>query len=217
VLESLERQHYDVVLMDVQMPEMDGEEATRQIHKRWPDGGRPWIVAMTAHALSGDRERYLGAGMDDYISKPVRVEELAEALERCQPVGGHTDGQLAAGETMAQATGGAIDATAMEKFRAMIGEDAPMFLAELITAFHDDSIKLLAEMREAVVKGDAVSLQRAAHTLKGSSATLGAMRLSAMCKELELMGHEGILEGVAEKVAQVEAEYGRVKVALETG
>jgi len=217
VLEALERQHYDVVLMDVQMPEMDGEEATRQIHKRWPDGGRPWIVAMTAHALSGDRERYLGAGMDDYISKPVRVEELAEALERCQPVGEHTDGQLAAGETMAQATGGAIDATAMEKFRAMIGEDAPMFLAELITAFHDDSIKLLAEMREAVVKGDAVSLQRAAHTLKGSSATLGAMRLSAMCKELELMGHEGILEGVAEKVAQVEAEYGRVKVALETG
>ncbi len=85
VLESLERQHYDVVLMDIQMPEMDGEEATRQIQENYSQNHRPRIIAMTAHAMEGDRERYLSQGMDDYVSKPVRVQELVKALEHCQP------------------------------------------------------------------------------------------------------------------------------------
>jgi CheY-like chemotaxis protein len=81
VLEALERQPYDIVLMDVQMPEMDGFEATRAIRERRPNG-RPYIIALTAHCLEGDRERCLSAGMDDYISKPMRIEELAKALCR---------------------------------------------------------------------------------------------------------------------------------------
>jgi CheY-like chemotaxis protein len=84
-IEALERQPYDVVLMDVQMPEMDGLEATRQICARWPVGERPRIIAMTANAMQGDREMCLAAGMDDYVSKPIRVEELVQALSRCQP------------------------------------------------------------------------------------------------------------------------------------
>ena len=82
VLQALERQDYDVVLMDVQMPEMDGFEAARAIRERWLDGS-PHIIALTAHALEGDRKRCIEAGMDDYISKPVRLEELAVALGRC--------------------------------------------------------------------------------------------------------------------------------------
>jgi signal transduction histidine kinase/DNA-binding response OmpR family regulator len=85
VIEALERRWYDVVLMDVQMPEMDGAEATQQVRRRWPAAEQPWIIAMTANALSGDRERYLAAGMDDYVSKPVRVEELVSALSKCRP------------------------------------------------------------------------------------------------------------------------------------
>jgi len=81
-IEAIERQKYDVVLMDVQMPEMDGLEASRQICSRWPRGKRPRIVAMTANAMQGDRERCLEAGMDDYVSKPVRVGELVNALNR---------------------------------------------------------------------------------------------------------------------------------------
>ncbi|NKQ35932.1 MAG: PAS domain S-box protein [Chloroflexi bacterium] len=81
-LEALRRQPYDVILMDVQMPEMDGVEATRRIIEEWPEGKRPYIIAMTAHALTGDREQYLNAGMDDYVSKPVRIEELAAALRK---------------------------------------------------------------------------------------------------------------------------------------
>jgi CheY-like chemotaxis protein len=81
-IQSLERQHYDVILMDVQMPEMDGLEAARQICARWPRERRPRIIAMTANAMQGDREMCLAAGMDDYISKPIRPAELADALER---------------------------------------------------------------------------------------------------------------------------------------
>jgi CheY-like chemotaxis protein len=80
-IESLERQPYDVVLMDVQMPEMDGLEATRRIVQRWPNGARPRIVAMTANAMQGDREACLAAGMDDYVTKPIRVEALVAALQ----------------------------------------------------------------------------------------------------------------------------------------
>ncbi len=85
-IEALERQSYDVVLMDVQMPEMDGLEASRQICARWPRGERPRLIAMTANAMQGDRERCLEAGMDDYVSKPVRVEELVAALAETEPV-----------------------------------------------------------------------------------------------------------------------------------
>jgi CheY-like chemotaxis protein len=85
-IEALERQPYDVVLMDVQMPEMDGLEATRQIRARWPAAEQPRIIAMTANAMQGDREICLEAGMDDYVSKPIRVEELVQALSRCWPL-----------------------------------------------------------------------------------------------------------------------------------
>ena len=83
-IEALERQTYDVVLMDVQMPEMDGLEASRRITARWRPGERPRIVAMTANAMQGDREACLAAGMDDYLTKPIRVEELVQALQQTQ-------------------------------------------------------------------------------------------------------------------------------------
>jgi CheY-like chemotaxis protein len=81
-IQAVERQHYDVILMDVQMPEMDGLEATRKICARWSPAERPQIIAMTANAMQGDREMCLQAGMDDYLSKPIRVNELAGALQR---------------------------------------------------------------------------------------------------------------------------------------
>ncbi|OUD13856.1 hypothetical protein TPSD3_05775 [Thioflexithrix psekupsensis] len=81
-LEAIEHHAYDVVFMDIQMPELDGIETTKHIHKRWPPDQRPYIIAMTAHALRGDREKCLAAGMDDYVSKPIKLDALAEALER---------------------------------------------------------------------------------------------------------------------------------------
>jgi CheY-like chemotaxis protein len=93
VIDALERGVYDVVLMDVQMPELDGLDATRQICERWPSGERPRIIAMTANAMQEDREACFAAGMDDYVAKPIRPNELAEALRRARPVAqrsGHT-------------------------------------------------------------------------------------------------------------------------------
>ena len=84
-IESIERQPYDVVLMDVQMPEMDGLAAAREINRRWPDGRRPRIVAMTANAMQGDREECIAAGMDDYVTKPIRVDQLVDALNQAKP------------------------------------------------------------------------------------------------------------------------------------
>ena len=83
-IEALERQPYDVVLMDVQMPELDGLDATRRICERWPPESRPHIIAMTANALPEDREACFAAGMDDYVAKPIRAEELVAALKRAQ-------------------------------------------------------------------------------------------------------------------------------------
>ena len=85
-IQSVERQPYDVVFMDVQMPEMDGLEASRRICDRWPRGKRPVIIAMTANAMQGDREMCLDAGMDDYISKPIRIDELVKALMKVVPL-----------------------------------------------------------------------------------------------------------------------------------
>jgi CheY-like chemotaxis protein len=86
-VQSVERQPYDVVLMDVQMPEMDGLEASRRICALWPRGQRPTIIAMTANAMQGDREMCLEAGMDDYVSKPIRTDELIKALMKATPLG----------------------------------------------------------------------------------------------------------------------------------
>jgi len=84
-IEALHRQHYDVVFMDVHMPEMDGLTATRRIGEEWLPASRPRIIAMTANAMQGDREKCINAGMDDYISKPIRVEELVKSLSQSQP------------------------------------------------------------------------------------------------------------------------------------
>src|SRR6266568_5711997 len=117
-LEALERQTYDLLLSDVQMPEMDGLEATRRIMERWPEGERPWIIAMTAEAMSGDRERCLEAGMNDYVAKPIRVDQLVAAIKRTP--------RREAGETAqpAERSNGPIDASVVVRLAEGTGGDA---------------------------------------------------------------------------------------------
>jgi signal transduction histidine kinase/DNA-binding response OmpR family regulator len=217
VLQSLERQTYDVVLMDVQMPEMDGVEATRQIHNRWQAGERPHIIAVTAHAMKGDREKYMAAGMDDYVSKPVRVEELTQALYRSQPLAqappaSAMDGNGAQLPAAPHAsTNGAIDVAVLKAFQAMMGEAT----SELIELFFKEAAKELVSMQHAVDHNEPEKLQRAAHTLKSNSATVGAMQLSKLCLELEELGRSEMIAGAADKVTQLEVEYESAKAMLE--
>ncbi len=206
VIEALERQRYDVVLMDVQMPEMDGLEAARRICRRWPKEERPRLIAMTAYALEGDREWCLAAGMEDYITKPVKIEELVEALERSRPVlPPPTEAQ-----TVALDSTPILDRSAIDGLVAVMDKE----VTEVLDVFVENAARLIGEIEQSAQQGNAEGLKSAAHTLKSSSAMFGALRLSNVCKELELMGRTDTLEGAREKVACAKTEYEQAIAAL---
>jgi signal transduction histidine kinase/DNA-binding response OmpR family regulator/HAMP domain-containing protein len=224
VLLALRRQPYDVVLMDVQMPEMDGLEATRRIRQlssaELAAEAQPRIIAMTANAMREDLEICLAAGMDDYVSKPVQVEELVRALSKCRPrqrKAPRKPPEAPPIETIVEVDSLQIlDPGALERLRTTLGRQADQMLPDLLDGFHHDVDRLLSEARQALEEGNADELRRAAHTLKSTSATFGAMALSATARELEYLAREGMLEGAAGQIARAEAEFARVKTALET-
>lgn len=179
------------------MPELDGLEATAQIRRRWPAHQQPRLIAMTANTLEGDREKYLQAGMDGYVSKPVRVNELTRALSQCQPLANRNRTGLSA-KTSASVTDGPdslnpgpVDFLILDEFEAMMGEGSQQMVAELITVFLEDTPKLVANMETAIAKNDVSGWEYAAHTLKASAGSLGASRLSALCLELEKLARTG--------------------------
>ncbi len=214
VLTALKQQAYDVVLMDVQMPKMDGITATRQIFAELDAGEltepRPRIIAMTASAMQGDREACLEAGMDDYLSKPIRIEELVQALGRGTGEAGRAGG---AGEA-----GGAfqvLDAKALQALQAMFGDNADLILKEMIDCYLEDAPQYLRAIAQAIADNDATKLHHASHTLKSTSATLGAIKLSNLCKELETLSRNGHTGDGASKLPQLEAQYEQAKAALQ--
>ncbi|MEM7344792.1 MAG: response regulator [Chloroflexota bacterium] len=219
VLEALERQPYDTILMDVQMPEMDGVEATRKIRQQWPADQQPHIIAMTANVLQGDREKYLEAGMDNYIGKPVQVEALIAALQETPLLPGHPFDSDAASPVSDQADevrASAIDLNVLEEFQEMMGDDSTEMVAELIMVFLEDAPNLLAQIREKTEMQDGDGLRRAAHSLKSSAAYLGAIRLSQLCAELENLGRTDNLDDAPGKVAEAMTEYEQCRAILET-
>ncbi|HPH97636.1 MAG TPA: response regulator [Anaerolineaceae bacterium] len=219
-LENLRRQDYDVVLMDVQMPEMDGVEAAAIIRKEWPPEKMPMIIAMTAHALEGDREKFLSLGMDGYVSKPVKIDDLVVALERCHPRAGRSEasppaepGAPAGAEAAVQAP--RLDQNVLNGYYDLMGDAAEAFIKDLILTYLDNTEQLFSDLRRSLAEGDSTVFTRTAHTLKSSSASLGAMALSQLCKELEFQSKGGQpLAPLTEKVALAQAEYEKTKAAL---
>jgi len=207
-IEAVERQTYDVVLMDVQMPELDGFEASREINRRWPVA-RPRIVAMTANAMQGDRELCVAAGMDDYVAKPIRVEELVAALERSPA---HRDAAPASGPAEPPApAASAIDRAVFERLVATTGGP---FVAELIETFGEDARELLATLRRALAATDRDAFRRAAHSLKSTAESLGATGLAALARELEGAARAGSLDGTAPRLDRLTEHYERAASAL---
>lgn len=274
VLDALNRQQYDVILMDVQMPEMDGLETSKHICAAYSDGSdmkprKPRIIAMTANAMQGDREMCLNAGMDDYITKPVRREALAEALAKCHPISptvteihevstqnGYrvksttvpqqsTNGDSPYGQVMVvdvtEANGhkmlnnhtveeelmtdnSPIDHKVLENLREYDDEDDP-FVDVLISTYLQEAPQHLDGIRKAIEAQDPKGLKESAHTLKSSSAQLGAIRFSEFCKKLEYMGRAGmesdspevecfVTGSAVECFAETQAEWQRVETAL---
>ena len=228
-LDRLGQERFDLILMDCQMPEMDGFEATAQIRARQREGllpGKLPIIALTANAVEGDRERCLAAGMDDYLSKPFTRERLAAALGRWLPLAAEppADAQPtsippadapepAPADGIATVSDEPINPRALDAIRKLAGPNNPSLVHKVIGAYLADTPPRFAQLQAAAEAGDAEALRKAAHALKSSSANVGAEPLAALCKELEMLGRGGG-EGVGPLVARAEAELARVVGAL---
>ncbi|MEH2323377.1 MAG: response regulator [Nostoc sp.] len=213
VLEIIQHLCYDVIFMDIQMPEMDGIQTTQLICQKYPVGSRPRIIAVTARAFERDRQECLAAGMDDYISKPIRIEMLAQALSRCvSVVFRNSDFKSSNCSDVALADLPAINTQAIQQIREIAGEDET-FLTEIIDCYLKDSSQILEQIRVALTEGDATTLKSLAHSWKSSSAYLGATTLVLLCQEIEAIAFSEITH-VSERLHHVEAEFERVKAAL---
>ncbi|WP_414544406.1 PAS domain-containing protein [Nostoc sp. CCY0012] len=200
ILQALQRQPYDVVLMDVQMPEMDGLETTKIICQQWDINSRPYIIAMTANAMRGDREICLAAGMDDYISKPVQIADLVQALSKCRL-------RINSEFTV-------IDAKILQSLRNMLAGDQAA-LTELLNCYLTELPQLIQDINASVTTQNAQALWQAAHKLKSSSSAVGATVLAQLCQQLEVQGHSSNLTGSLEVFSKLYQEYELVKTALQ--
>jgi PAS domain S-box-containing protein len=213
-----EQEAFDVVLMDVQMPEMDGFEATAAIRAREREAGRRTpVIAVTAHAMKGDRERCLAAGMDGYVTKPIRAEELWRTIGEClgRAEGGKNEGTSGSPFFLPPSS---LQPDALDR-RALlqrVGGDEGL-LAELVPVFRDDSARLLEEIAQALALDDGRAVERAAHTLKGSVRFFGAAAAAEEALRLERMGRANDLAGGREALARLAAENERLLAELGDG
>jgi two-component system sensor histidine kinase/response regulator len=210
-LDALERERVDLVLMDVQMPEVDGFQAIRAIRsKEQHTGGHLPIIALTAHAMQGDRQRCLEVGADDYVTKPIRTPELFAAMDRL--INGTIDPGLAPSVSVKVPVSGALDIAAALK---RIDGDRQL-LEELLQLFAEECSNNMSEIRRALEKGDARHLERLAHTMKGASANLGAKRVSEEAFELEKHTRSGTLDHGGELVESLQREIDRLLPEIES-
>ena len=198
-VDALDTQSFDAVLMDVQMPAMDGLEATAIIRQREAEsGGHVPIVAMTAHAMKGDRERCLEAGMDGYIAKPIRAKDLHDTFEA-------TVARVRGYQAQESETAQEKDILDRDQILEQTGA-SPETLKEIVELFAAESGKLMKRMRDAIRNGDPSGLQRAAHTLKGSVRIFGAGRAAAAALRLETIGGDKNLVGAEDAHATLARE-----------
>ncbi len=232
-LVSVRHVQYDVILMDVQMPEMDGLEATRQLCKQYAPHERPRIIAVTADAQASDREACLRAGMDDYLSKPVRLEQVAEALGKVVPITeAGKESHAGANDKLSKETDRS-DSSASSAFNAapsnetteaepvkdddlqLLGEDDPAFLAELIDSYLDLTPSMLTEMRRHLAAGDRGALKSVAHKMKSSSSQIGLHRLSGLCGDLQqASGGQRLQVNLHDQVQLIESEFNHIQPLL---
>jgi CheY-like chemotaxis protein len=178
VIDALMRQKYDVVLMDVQMPEMDGLSATKFILKQWPQKiDRPRIIAMTASARQEDKDLCLTAGMDEYVSKPIDIKELQQVLEKChnsKPEIKILDENLPI-----------LDPTILDSLQMLADEDDTNLLIEVVDSFLNQSAQQLIMLKKAILATELKTVERIAHSLKGACGYMGASRLLKVFSNLE--------------------------------
>ncbi|MDF1585500.1 response regulator [Marinimicrococcus flavescens] len=222
-LAALSRAPYDLVLMDCQMPRLDGYAATREIRRREAGLGAAGvpIVALTAHALRGDREKCLEAGMNDYLGKPFTAEEMRAVLERWLPAaepavpaaGEPADDVAATGQSRDEPA--VLDRRTLDTLRELRRPGQPSVLGRAIHLYFGSTPGLVERLAQGAASGDAQAMVEATHALKSSSANLGALELAARCKTVEAMARAGRIDEAAAAASGIAAFYERVRLALE--
>ena len=212
-VEAAARQPYDLVLMDIQMPEMDGLEATRRIRAQLPTDRQPRIVAVTGHAMSGDQERCFEAGMDGFLDKPVKLAELAAALAACLPRGAY--GAVSAADDIdAGGAGDALDPRIVDLLRRSRTAEGEELLAQLVPMFLSTAADDLAAARRLAAEGRWLEVGSLAHRIKGASVVLGAVEVAKVCGAItEQAGGERPAE-VRALLARLERELERARGAF---
>jgi len=220
-LEALERDRYEVVLMDCMMPVLDGLEATAELRRREranPGRPRTYVVALTASAMRGDRERCLAAGMDDYLAKPCRGEDLRAAVMHgvhgAPGVAAPSRVPLPFAAPTAPVSAECLDADVLASLRTIPRPGEPSLLGRLVGLYLKHSPPLVAEGRAALAAKDLTTLTRAVHTLKSSSANVGAVHLSTLCDAFEAQLREGFPADGSQQLARIEVEVAKVLSAL---
>jgi CheY-like chemotaxis protein/HPt (histidine-containing phosphotransfer) domain-containing protein len=203
---------YDAILMDGQMPQTDGFEATRLIRAMEGAHHTP-IIALTASAMHGDRERCLAAGMDDYVSKPVSPEQLEAVLLRWVPVAGAVPREPHRAPEWTERSSGPVDWDVLSDLLAMTKRE---FLQELVGIFLRDSRGMMADLRGAYERGARAECKQIAHKLRGSCATIGARRMMKLTTEMEELGDEAMEARGGAVLADLEEEFAAVRGALLT-
>jgi CheY-like chemotaxis protein len=198
-LDALEKESFDLVLMDIQMPELDGLSATTELRAREArNGGHVLVVAMTAHAMAGDRERCLAAGMDGYIAKPVQARELLDLIDSLTGAGpAPPRSSPRASSRLVQRFGGNED-----------------LLRELVDIFLESNPALMVELHNAISRGDAAEVRRTAHNIKGSVGNFEAIDAHAAAQRLEEIGRSGNLQDAAAAFAALQDAIARLSPAL---
>jgi CheY-like chemotaxis protein len=194
--------------MDVQMPLMDGLEATRFIRRNFPADRQPRIIAMTANAMQGDREECLASGMDDYISKPVSVDAFTQVLSQYRASGAPATAPVGENPGLSQAP--RLDPGIFQQFQESMGE----MTADILGDFFSETPKQLKALRLSMETKDIEALERTAHSLKSGSALLGAMRMSGLCQALEVSARDGNPAATTERIRQIESEYAALQTRL---
>ncbi|HEY2329140.1 MAG TPA: response regulator, partial [Verrucomicrobiae bacterium] len=215
-LAAIERQPVDLIFMDVMMPEMDGLEATRAIRKRQMSGehknfqSRIVVVAMTAHAMQGDREKCLASGMDDYLSKPVRPKDVRDMIEKWGGKVAMDSNPPRPAVVENTATDAPVDMARMND----LTDGNLDSLRELVDMYFKQTQIQLGQMRDAIRDGKADQIRRVAHSCAGASATLGMTFLVPKLRELEKLGASGSLTGAGEICETVAGEFERIREFL---
>ncbi|MFM2065729.1 MAG: hypothetical protein RLZZ584_638 [Pseudomonadota bacterium] len=213
VIAAVQRQRYDVVLMDIQMPEMDGLQAARWIaRQRSPADALPRIIAMTANAMPGDREAYLAAGMDGYVAKPIELQELAAALGQVGVLARQGVHPGHRGDTHEHEQ--LIDIARLEHLRDIQSDSQPSLVRELIDLFVADAPQHVAAIDAALQAGDAALLRRHAHRFLSATTNIGARRMSELCADIERLARAGELDAAAPLAQALAADREAVQAAL---